>query len=318
MVEQQFPTPIAFIIFNRPDTTKRVFAEIAKVRPKSLYVISDGPRTDKLGEKELVDESRAIIDQIDWDCEVFTNYSEINLGCKKRVSSGVDWVFEHVDKAIILEDDCLPEPSFFVFCQEMLERYRDDTSVAMITGDNFQNGIKRGEADYYFTKYAHIWGWATWRRAWEKYDVSLTKWPELKEDRIFWKDLSLNSSERVYWQRIFQQVYDGKIDTWDYQWTFACWVNRMASVIPNRNLISNIGFGVNATHTIGASEYANMTTSPMKFPLKHPALVQVDTQADQYTARGMFKTSIVVSLIKKTMPKKLIKWLQLQRNTFFN
>jgi hypothetical protein len=316
MAQQQFATPIAFIIFNRPDTTQRVFAEIAKLKPAKLLVIADGARQNKPGEDILVKQTRAIIDQVDWPCQIQTNYSDVNLGCKHRVSSGIDWIFSLEPEAIILEDDCLPDPSFFVFCQEMLERYREDTSIGMITGDNFQNGIRRGDGDYYFSKYTHIWGWASWKRAWEKYDVCLTQWPEVKRDRVFWNHLGLHSPEEHYWKNIFQQVYDGFIDTWDYQWTFTCWVNNMVSIVPNRNLISNIGFGANATHTVGISDYANMRTTPMIFPLSYPSSVHIDKEADQYTAKSMFQTPLWVTIIKKMVPLKLIHWAKFKRNIF--
>ena len=151
-------TPVAFIIFNRPDTTKRVFAEIAKARPPKLLVIADGPRADHPADVEKCAAVRAIIDGVDWDCEVLKNYSDVNLGCKRRVSSGLDWVFDTVEEAIILEDDCLPHPTFFRFCEEMLEKYRDDKRIAMISGDNLQFGRKRTGYSYYFSRYPHIWG----------------------------------------------------------------------------------------------------------------------------------------------------------------
>ena len=303
-------SPIAFIIFNRPHTTRQVFAEIAKVRPKSLYVISDGPRADKPGEKELVDESRAIIDQIDWDCEVFTNYSEINLGCKKRVSSGIDWVFEHVDKAIILEDDCLPSLSFFQFCSELLEKYQDNPYVGMISGDNFQFGKVCCEDSYYFSRYAHIWGWATWKRAWKKYDVNIKAWPNLSSNKEFWRKMNFKRGEYLHWYQVFQDVHDGKIDTWDYQLNLALWINDMVSIMPNQNLISNIGFGIGATHTVGPSKFSEMPTYSLKFPLTHPRNIVVDVIADDLTSSEQFSFSPTKYFMKKIIPPKLIRWIR--------
>lgn len=161
MPEFQLTTPVAFIIFNRPDTTEKVFAEIAKAKPPKLLVIGDGPRVSRQGEAEKVAAARSIIQCVDWDCEVQTNFSDVNLGCKRRVSSGIDWVFEQVEEAIILEDDCLPDPTFFRFCEELLARYRHDQRIGMISGDNFQFGSRRNDDSYYFSKYVHIWGWAT-------------------------------------------------------------------------------------------------------------------------------------------------------------
>jgi hypothetical protein len=164
MIQWHVNTPIAFFIFNRPDTTARVFEAIRQAQPSKLLVVADGPRSTRPGEAEKCAATRAIIDQVDWECEVLTNYSDVNLGCRHRVSSGLDWVFEQVEEAIILEDDCLPHPTFFRFCEELLEWYRHDHRIVAISGDNFQNGHQSGEFSYYFSRYVHIWGWATWRR----------------------------------------------------------------------------------------------------------------------------------------------------------
>jgi len=283
MPEFELKTPVAFIIFNRPDTTEKVFREIARARPPKLLVVGDGPRTNREGEAEKVEAARAIIKRVDWPCEVLTNYSDANLGCKVRVSSGLDWVFEQVPEAIILEDDCLPEPSFFRFCQEMLERYRHDQRVGMISGDNFQFGRKHGQESYYFSKYVHIWGWACWRDRWQdSYDVNISRWPVLvHQGRVV--DLVGGSTEVGYWSGIFERVYEGRIDTWDYQWGFANWAEGRVCIIPSVNLISNIGFGVNATHTVGASVFANLLVQEMRFPLLHPVGVIRNLKADAYT-----------------------------------
>jgi hypothetical protein len=186
-------TPVAFIIFNRPQTTEAVFAEIARARPRQLLVIADGARTDHPDDSEKCSAARAVINRVNWDCDVSTNYAETNLGCKQRVSSGLDWVFGLVEKAIILEDDCLPEPTFFHFCQELLERYCDDWRVMHISGDNFQLGHRRSSDSYYFSRYSHVWGWATWQRAWKFYDVEMKLWPDFRDRnwlRIYLKTCS--------------------------------------------------------------------------------------------------------------------------------
>jgi hypothetical protein len=285
----QLTTPVAFIIFNRPDTTEKVFSEIAKAEPKQLLVIGDGPRVDRPGEEHKVAATRAIIDRVDWDCEVVTNYSDSNLGCKQRVSSGIDWVFELAEEAIILEDDCLPDPSFFKYCQELLERYRHDQRVGMISGDNFQFGNRRNDDSYYFSKYVHIWGWASWRDRWSaSYDVKIAKWPFIR-DEGWLVDMVGNNSEVRYWQNIFERVYRGEIDTWDYQWVFANWAERRLSVIPSVNLISNIGFGGDATHTQQNSIFADMNTDEIHFPLRHPQFMVRNATADTYTCNVMFR-----------------------------
>lgn len=292
MAEFKLTTPVAFIIFNRPDTTERVFAEIAKAKPPKLLLVSDGPRANRQDEAEKVAATRAIVQRVDWDCEVLTNFSDVNLGCKKRVSSGIDWVFEQVEEAIILEDDCLPDPTFFRFCQEMLERYRHDQRIGMISGDNFQFGRRYGDDSYYFSKYVHIWGWATWRDRWTgSYDVTMAKWPRARDaGRLL--DMVGDAREAKYWGKIFERVYRGGIDTWDYQWVFANWNEGRVNVMPSANLISNIGFDQDATHTKGASDVANLPVTAMKFPLVHPAEVHRNIQADRFSDEICFRVPL--------------------------
>lgn len=285
-IKSQLTTPVAFLIFNRPETTKRVFEAIRQAKPPKLLVVADGPRTDKLGEAEKCFAARAIIDQVDWECEVLTNYSDVNLGCRKRVSSGLDWVFEQVEEAIILEDDCLPHPTFFRYCQELLEKYRDDKRVMMISGDNFQFGRNRTEYSYYFSHYGHCWGWASWRRAWTKYDDSMGLWKELR-DNSWLNDVLENEQTVAYWSRIFQAVYEG-FNTWDYIWQYILWLNNGLTILPNVNLVSNIGFG-SGTHTnMINNQLANMKVEALNLPLIHPPFLIRNTQADNYTEVTIF------------------------------
>lgn len=299
MPDFKLTTPVALIIFNRPDTTELVFAEIAKAKPIKLLVIADGARKDKLGEAEKVAATRAVIERVDWDCEVLTNFSDVNLGCKVRVSSGIDWVFEQVEEAIILEDDCLPDLTFFRFCQEMLDRYKHDLRVGMISGDNFQFGRNRNEDSYYFSKHVHVWGWASWRDRWqESYDVELKKWPWIRDGK--WLiDILGNSKEALSWSHIFEKTFQGKVDTWDYQWVFANWIEGRINVMPNVNLISNIGFGDGATHTVTLSPLANMLTAPIVFPIIHPVGILRNLQADNFTFHSCFN----IPLYKKVLNK---------------
>lgn len=291
MTDWQLTTPVAFIIFNRPNTTAQVFAEIARARPPQLLVIADGARSDHPGEAQLCAATRAIIERVDWDCDVKTNFATHNMGCRQRVSSGLDWVFDTVEMAIILEDDCLPDPSFFRFCEELLEKYRDDERVGQISGVNFQLGRRRTTDSYYFSRFNHIWGWASWCRAWNNYDVNLAAWPQARNGGWL-QDILHDSHQARYWSRLFQRVADGEIDTWDYQWMFACWVNSALTILPNVNLISNIGFGPAATHTTRDNQFAAMDTETIQFPLHHPEFVIRDRQADQVTINRMFNTSL--------------------------
>ena len=292
MPEFQLTTPVALIIFNRPDTAARVFKEIAKAKPPKLLVVADGPRANRPGEAEKCEQTRAILKNIDWDCEVLTNFSETNLGCKVRVASGIDWIFEQVPEAIILEDDCLPEPTFFRFCQEMLERYRDNERISMVSGGNLQFGRKRGLGSYYFSRYTHIWGWASWRRAWQHYDRDIKQWPAFR-DEGWLESIFASTGEQQYWRNSFEAVHDGSLDTWDCSWTFTALVKGMLQIVPNVNLISNIGFGPDATHTHVVGIHADMPTEPMRFPLVHPSFVLQDPQGDQFISQDQIAPSFV-------------------------
>ena len=268
-------TPVAFIIFNRPDTTKRVFEAIAQAKPPVLLVVADGARTNRVGEAEKCTATRAIIEKVNWDCTILTNYSETNLGCKKRVASGLDWVFEQVPEAIILEDDCLPDPSFFRFCEEMLERYRDDERIGMISGTNFLEKPAH-PSSYFYSMYPHIWGWASWRRVWKNYDVDMQQLDALRDDVNFQQRFS-STAEFRHWMKVFSTVRDGHIDTWDAQVTSLFFQQNYLSIYPSVNLISNIGFGADATHTKFEGNFvANLPTRGIQFPLKHPAHMLCD------------------------------------------
>lgn len=274
-------TPVAFFIFNRPDATERVFAEIARAKPRRLLVVADGPRSTSEAERCFA--ARAVIEQVDWDCEVLTNFSEVNLGCKRRVASGLDWVFDHCDEAIILEDDCLPHPTLFRYCAELLEKYRGDERVMMISGDSFLGERDTNGYSYYFGYCFHIWGWATWRRAWRHYDVDMKLWPELKET-AWLSDILVREDLVNYWRNIFDKVFAGGFDTWDYQWFYTCWSQHGLAIIPNVNLVRNIGFGEMATHTRDfVSTMADIPAAEIPFPLRHPQGMLRDREADILT-----------------------------------
>ena len=280
-------TPVVFLIFNRPKTTEKVFDAIRQVKPPKLLIVADGPRADRPGEAEKCAATRAIIDRVDWDCEIFKNYSDINLGCAKRVSSGLDWVFENVEEAIILEDDCLPHPSFFRFCEELLEKYRYDERVGSISGQNVQFGKHKTEDSYYFSRYNHIWGWATWKRAWKYYDFEMKYWNEIQTHNLL-RNVISDSRTRYKWNNKFTYAYHNP-DIWDYKWQLSCWLNNLWGVISNVNLISNIGFGVEASITSNsASKYSNLSSEAVEFPLKHPPFMMQNIDADNFTEMTLF------------------------------
>ncbi len=280
-----FGVPVVFLVFNRPELTARVLARIREARPTKLFVVADGPRADRLGEAEKCRHVRELIERgVDWPCEVIRDYSEVNLGCGQRVSSGITNAFRQVEEAIILEDDCLPDPSFFPFCAELLERYRNDERIGHIAGINFQKTKQQAEASYYFSRYPHCWGWATWRRAWSHYDYGMKEWPNAVSIP------ALTAVEARYWKRTLTATKEGKIDTWDYQWTLTCWRCGYRAVVPVVNLVSNIGFGLAATHTTGTDgPLGGRPVMPMVFPLIHLEGVGYDDACDEATARLFFR-----------------------------
>jgi len=273
-------TPVALIIFNRPDCTARVLEVIASIKPEKLLVIADGPRSGRPEEAEKCKATRSVIDQVDWDCQVLTNYSEVNLGCGLRPATGLDWVFSNVPEAIILEDDCLPHPSFFPFCEELLDRYRDDERVMMIGGVNFLGEWKTSHQSYYHSYFGGSWGWASWSRAWRHFDYQMKLWPMVQEAKIL-EHMFPEPVHLQYWKETFQKVYDSQDnDVWDYQWLLACWINSGYRIFPEVNLVSNIGFRDDATHTFGDGPLANMPTAKIEFPLRHPPFVSRSFEVD--------------------------------------
>ena len=242
-----FDVPILFLIFNRPDVTQRVFHSIRRQKPARLYVAADGPRPDIAGERELCSQARNVVDQIDWDCDLQTLLRDQNLGCGRAVSEAITWFFANEEEGIILEDDCLPSDSFYPFCAEMLERFRSEPAVASISGDCFFPRSLRHPDPYFFSKYVQIWGWATWRRTWEHYELDLTG--SLDEwQRIIHKRHAIDL-EAKYWLEIYKALKSGLIDTWDFQVMFCCWKHSQVHIAPTRNLVENLGYGPDATHT---------------------------------------------------------------------
>lgn len=289
--------PVVFLIFRRPDLTARVFERIRQAKPQRLFIVADGARNQS--EVILCQQARAVTELVDWDCEVLRNYADENLGCRKRVSSGLDWVFSQVEEAIILEDDCLPHPSFFGYCQELLYCYRDDQRIWCISGDNFQDGQIRGDGSYYFSNYNHCWGWATWRRCWQKYDHGLSNWRVFQKHEYL-KSILDSDLEVEYWHDIFNRLYElGEPNSWAYPWTFTCWQNYGLSVLPNVNLVSNIGFRVDGTHITEESKLSHLPVQDIG-DIIHPSFIVRDRLADEYTFNHVFggKSLNILSRLK--------------------
>ena len=274
-----FNTPILFLVFNRPDTTIRVFEQIRKIKPAFLYVAADGPRKDKLGEKEICNRVREIVSSnIDWECEVKTLFRDENLGCGKAVSDGITWFFEQEEEGIILEDDCLPDVSFFQFCTELLEKYRTDEKVMTISGSNLLGYPWKVTGQSYFWGQGGIWGWATWKRAWRLYDFKMQTW---EEDKV--KSQIRNALKTEEWYQfylpMFVALFDKTLDTWDIQWLYTILINEGLSINPEVNLVKNIGFGNNSTHTENIKNpLADLSNETILFPLKHPEHRNVDLE----------------------------------------
>lgn len=296
----KFDVPILFLTFNRPKQTQRVFEAIRQIQPTKLYFAADGHRENKVGEKEICEEVRNIVlKNIDWNCEVKTLLRDKNWGCKNAVSSAITWFFENEPEGIVLEDDCLPEPSFFQFCAELLEKYRNDARIMMISGINHQKEKVRGDYSYYFTRYNQIWGWASWRRVWDLYDVNMRLLPEILE-KGYLNDIFQDKTAAQKWEKDFRKVFDGEKDTWDYQFTFSCLINGGLCINPCANLVTNIGFDESATHTVvGTMKWANMPTFPMKFPLSHPPYIIRDAIADDYDEKNDFHPNLILKAKNK-------------------
>lgn len=255
-------SPILFIIFNRPDSTERVFQAIRRHRPSRLYIAADGPRLDKENERKLVEETRTIACKVDWPCELKTLFRSENLGCGKAVSEAISWFFENEEEGIILEDDCLPHQDFFAFCDTLLARYRDDPRVLTISGDHFLPHRLHIAQPYYFSKYVQIWGWATWRRTWRQYDLHLGQ-RKAEDWEALIDQVNPTKAEANYWKHIFRSVFAGGVDTWDFQLMFTCWHLGGMHICPCRNLISNIGYGPDATHTNFNGSLAKLPVAPL-------------------------------------------------------
>lgn len=269
-----FSVPIVFIVFNRPDLTKIVFEAIARVKPNKLLIVADGPRFPQ--EVQKCEQVRAITRRVNWDCEVLTNFSDNNLGCKIRVSSGLDWAFSQVDEAIILEDDCLPHPTFFRFCQDILSYYRNDEKVMHISGTNL-NPQSQLKASYLLSRLVPIWGWATWRRAWQHFDITMAAWPEQRDTDL----LDYFGEQKGYVFSSFEKLYLNKVNAWAGRWAFACVVRHGLSVIPKTNLVRNLGFREDATHTTGTHWISNLPVKGVKFPFNRPETIAPDRAFDE-------------------------------------
>ena len=268
---------VLMLVFNRPDVTRKVFEAVRQAKPPRLYIAADGARPNRPDDESATAEVRAIFNNIDWPCEVKTRFLTSNLGCRNAVSSAIDWFFANEEQGIVLEDDVLPSPAFFTYCDTMLERYKNDERVFSVVGNNLVEPWYQHPESYFFSKVFFVWGWASWRRAWQHYDVGMTQWPEtrLQVDQPPYKPAQ--KLHRAYWDLVFDLAFKNQISTWDHQWTYAHWKNKALSVTPAKNLVRNIGFGEQATHTSGGDpEYIKRLQVVQQFEVGHSSLAVVD------------------------------------------
>ena len=297
--------PVVLFVFNRPHLTSLVIERLRAVRPKTLLVVADGPRCDQPRDPQLCAEVRQIVDRVDWPCELLKNYSEGNLGCGLRVASGMDWAFRNVEQAAILEDDCQPEPDFYRFCLEMLERYRDEPRVMQVCGSNFLFGRTRPRASYYFSRYPICWGWATWRRAWSHFDYDMKSWRVESNQQQYLAQFE-HPKERAFWKETWDRMCAGLGNTWDYQWSFACLAARGFSIVPGANLVRNVGFGVDATHTRSRLMALTPPIGKLTFPLKHPHEIACDVAADRLAAQRLFQKRRLHEKVAEGLRRKML------------
>jgi len=295
-------SPILFLIFNRPELSLRVLEAIRRAQPSHLFIAGDGPREERVGEVSLCHKTRSLVEShVDWPCVIHRLYRDRNLGCKDAVSSAISWFFQYVEEGVILEDDTLPNESFFNFTDTLLERYRDDPHVMHISGNNHQHGRIRGDGAYYSSRFAHSWGWATWRRSWELYDIEMQGFPENWEQ--IQRECSLPESISTWWKLALGNVRSGTTDTWDFQWHYTLMKNCGISLIPNINLVENIGVGADATH-MKKRDVASSIKASKLFQFDDPSSLKICFEADKFD----FEHSV---LNKKVPWKKPVEWIRL-------
>ena len=302
-MEQTLQVPILFILYNRLDTTRQAFAKIREVRPKKLYIACDGPKKDKEGDREKVEAVREwVLGAVDWDCQVKTRFSEENQGCRYGPANAISWVFENEEEAIILEDDIVAAEAFFWYCQEMLHRYRDDTRIMIVSGHKVVWDFAV-EGDYFFTAFGPIWGWATWRRAWKYFDGEMKQWPSFKARRVLADIYGKEAAESL--SISIDLAYSGKLDAWDYPWLFARASNSGLGILPKYNLVENIGYGEDATHSSGKAP--DFHVGSLEFPLKPAENVIRNWEYDRAWARMALRSNRIRRMIRKLIPRPILR-----------
>jgi hypothetical protein len=318
-VVDMFNTPVAIFTFNRPQLTERLLGILAKIKPGRILVVSDGPRSHVASDVEKCAAVRKLFENLDWECRIDRNYADSNMGSFPRNSSGLNWVFEQVEEAVILEDDCVPDLSFFPYCEELLDKYRNNSRIGLISGNNFlKNPDIQQKQSYFFSGYATTWGWASWRRTWQKVDLNMPYWPQFRDSGEL-QQAVLSPVEANYWRGIYDAILERKMkNAWDYQLILTCLKYKLLIIVPSSNLVSNVGFGPGGTHCMDdTSPLHNVPTGELDFPLVHPEDAQKSDLVDYEIFRARFQPnrhSLWVQVKGKLLMKsKLIRTLNYAR-----
>ena len=284
-------TALLLIIFNRPDLTLKLYEQLKTQKPNRIYIISDGGRNDK--ERLIIEKSRMIFNNIDWDCEVKTNYSDYNLGLRKRIVSGIDWAFENEEKLIIIEDDCIPHPDFIPFCEEMLNKYKEHKEIMTINGCNLNHSLSRNNKEtYFFSRYANSWGWATWKDAWDIFDRDLVGLKNTQLNNILKSHFTAPLRATLYWRYKLNEVEKNRINSWAFRWMFTLFNKKAYAIVPRTNLISNIGNDERSTNTKGKLHYINLPTESLKSKkITDPKQITPNDHYDRWVEDSIYSKS---------------------------
>lgn len=318
-VKSGFDVPVALFNFNRPQLTRQVFEVVRQIKPRRLLLVADGPRESKPDDARLCAEVRAVFEEIDWNCEVSRNFADANMGSFKRNSTGLDWVFDTVEAAIILEDDCVPSLSFFPYCEALLEKYRDDLRVGVISGNNFGfPRVGRKNDSYLFSAYSFTWGWASWRRVWRGVDFTMSWW-EPDAGREMLSALFPRKTEWQYWYNLYERIRLGKQkNAWDYQLLLSLFRHSQYSATPRVNLVSNIGFGADATNCLDENsplhDFPRCELEPL---LVHPANIRRSARVDHALFRIVYQPrQSILPRAKNKLARILMRaWKKIKGNS---
>lgn len=302
-MSNRYEIPIVLQVFNRPEATRQALEIVLEARPRTLFVIADGPRPDHAGEAEACRATRAIFDELPGEIELCRLFADDNMGMRRRFSSGLDAVFEQVERAVILEDDCLAHPTFFPYCAALLDRFADDERVASITGSNTQPPKRDTEArhhSYYFSLVGLPWGWATWRRAWTTHDAELTLWPAFR--RSGWLRDRLGHVAGGQWERVLGNA--DEVDSWWIRWSMSMWAHGQLAVVPRVNLVTNLGgkpLPGEATEAAMAVRFGNLPTQALEQPLRHPPFIVRDSVGERRVLENMLPWSPLARTVRQVL-----------------